>query len=160
MKKALFLHFLRSHLITYLITLSLEKEIIVLEKVWKKSWTLDPKIFTNPLVQGWCLNSDPSVSCSLACEQALLFGRAKRASQERVSESRSREGQRKGTFLSLHQTTAAFASPLAFLSRSSRASTFHDIPLHVLYKVKYNLGGEQTDHRNVCNYDVAVISCF
>ena len=37
MKKALFLHFLRSHLITYLITLSLEKEIIVLEKVWKKS---------------------------------------------------------------------------------------------------------------------------
>ena len=33
MEKALFLHFL----ITYLITLSLEKEIIVLEKVWKKS---------------------------------------------------------------------------------------------------------------------------
>ena len=44
MEKALFLHFL----ITYLITLSLEKEIIVLEKVWKKSWISDPKICTNP----------------------------------------------------------------------------------------------------------------
>ena len=30
----------------------------------------------------------------IACEQALLFGRAKRVSQERVSERRSREGQR------------------------------------------------------------------
>ena len=38
LKEALFLHFQRSLLITYLITLSLEKEIIVLErKVWKKS---------------------------------------------------------------------------------------------------------------------------
>ena len=37
-------------LITYLITLSLEKEIIVLEKVWKKSWILDPKICTNPVI--------------------------------------------------------------------------------------------------------------
>ena len=35
--------FLRSLLISYLITLSLEKYIIVLEKVWKKSWILDQK---------------------------------------------------------------------------------------------------------------------
>ena len=34
-----------SLLITYLITLSLEKEIIVLENVWKKS--LDPRICTS-----------------------------------------------------------------------------------------------------------------
>ena len=32
----------------------------------------------------------------VACEQALLFGRVKRVSQERTSERRSREGQRKG----------------------------------------------------------------
>ena len=32
----------------------------------------------------------------LACEQALLFRQAKRVSQERTSERRSREGQRKG----------------------------------------------------------------
>ena len=38
-----------------LITLSLEKEIIVLEKVWKKSWILDPKIRTNPE----CSSNDP-----------------------------------------------------------------------------------------------------
>ena len=38
-----------------LITLSLEKEIIVLEKVWKKSWILDPKICTNPE----CSSNDP-----------------------------------------------------------------------------------------------------
>ena len=38
MEKALLLRFfLRSLLISYLITLSLEKYIIVLEKVWKKS---------------------------------------------------------------------------------------------------------------------------
>ena len=39
MKKALFLHLLRSLLITYLITLSLEKEILNCfeKKVWKKS---------------------------------------------------------------------------------------------------------------------------
>ena len=35
MGKALFVHLFRSLLITYFITLSLEKEIIVLEKVWK-----------------------------------------------------------------------------------------------------------------------------
>jgi len=29
-------------------TLSLEKEIIVLEKVWEKSWVWNPKICTNP----------------------------------------------------------------------------------------------------------------
>ena len=33
---------------------------------------------------------------SLACEQALLFGRAKRAARERASERRSREGPAKG----------------------------------------------------------------
>ena len=44
MEKALLLRFfLRSLLISYLITLSLEKYIIVLEKVWKKSWILDQK---------------------------------------------------------------------------------------------------------------------
>ena len=44
MKKGLFLFFFsRSLQITYLITLSLEKEIIVLEKVWKKSGILDEK---------------------------------------------------------------------------------------------------------------------
>ena len=32
----------------------------------------------------------------LACEQALLFRQAKRVSQERTSERRSHEGQRKG----------------------------------------------------------------
>ena len=36
-EKSLFLRFLRSVLITYLITLSLEKEIIVLEKKSRKS---------------------------------------------------------------------------------------------------------------------------
>ena len=44
MEKALFLRFLRSLLITYLITLSLEEEIIVLEKVWN----FGSKICTNP----------------------------------------------------------------------------------------------------------------
>ena len=41
---------LTSLLITYkyLITVSLENETIVLEKVWEKSWILDPKICTNP----------------------------------------------------------------------------------------------------------------
>ena len=50
MKKALLLHFLRSLLIAYkyLITVSLENETIVLEKVWKKSWFFYPKICTNP----------------------------------------------------------------------------------------------------------------
>jgi len=33
---------------------------------------------------------------SLACEQALLFGRVKRVSRQHASERRSREGQRKG----------------------------------------------------------------
>ena len=41
--------FLRSLMITYLITLSLEKEIIVLEKAWKKSLILDREICTNPV---------------------------------------------------------------------------------------------------------------
>ena len=41
--------FLRSLMITYLITLSLEKEIIVLEEVWKKSLILDREICTNPV---------------------------------------------------------------------------------------------------------------
>ena len=33
---------------------------------------------------------------NIACEQALLFGQAKRFSRERASERRSREGQRIG----------------------------------------------------------------
>ena len=32
----------------------------------------------------------------IACEQALLFGRAKQAARERASERKSREGPRKG----------------------------------------------------------------
>ena len=40
--------FLLSLLITYFITLILEKRKIVLEKVWKKCWILDPKIGVNP----------------------------------------------------------------------------------------------------------------
>ena len=41
---------LTSLLITYkyLITVSLENETVVLEKVWEKSWILDPKVCTNP----------------------------------------------------------------------------------------------------------------
>ena len=35
-------------------------------------------------------------SVPLACEQALLFGRAKRVSRERASGRRSRQGQKKG----------------------------------------------------------------
>ena len=50
LKKAWFLRFSRSlSVITYLLTLSLEKWSIVLEKVWKKSWILDPKICRNPV---------------------------------------------------------------------------------------------------------------
>ena len=49
------------------------------------------------------------LTLSLACKQALLFVRAKRAKRERASEWRSCEGPR-------------------LLSRASRASTFHDIP--------------------------------
>ena len=49
-KKLLFLHFKVSIDWTYLRTTCLEKEIIVWEKVWKKSWILDPKICANP---GW-----------------------------------------------------------------------------------------------------------
>ena len=50
LKKALFLPFLRSILNAYLITLSLEKEIIALEeKIRKKPGIFDPKIFTNPV---------------------------------------------------------------------------------------------------------------
>ena len=48
-KKALFLRFLRSLWITFLITLSLEKEVIVLDKSLEKSGILDPKICTNPV---------------------------------------------------------------------------------------------------------------
>ena len=46
--KALFLLFLRSLLLTCWIISSLEKEIIVLEKVWKKSGILDPKFCAIP----------------------------------------------------------------------------------------------------------------
>ena len=49
---------------------------------------------------------------SIACEQALLFGRAKRAAREREGERRSREG----------------PAQSRLLSRASRACTFHDIP--------------------------------
>ena len=48
-----------------------EKEFVVLCSVLLKTW-------------------------KLACERALLFGRAKRAARERASERRSREGPAKG----------------------------------------------------------------
>ena len=41
---------------------------------------------------------DKNGTSSLACEQALLFGRVKRVSLKRVSERRSHEGQRKAPF--------------------------------------------------------------
>ena len=47
-EKALFLLFLRSLLITYLITLSLEKEIIVLWKSLEKVLNFGSKIWLNP----------------------------------------------------------------------------------------------------------------
>ena len=42
-------HFWRSLLIAYLITLRPEK-LLVWKKVWKKSWSLDPKICANPVL--------------------------------------------------------------------------------------------------------------
>ena len=47
----------------------------------------------------------------VACEQALLFGRAKRVSRERASERRSREGQRKGEL-------ATISHKISFVLRS------------------------------------------
>ena len=47
---------------------------------------------------------------SLACKQALLFGRAKRVSRERASERRSREGQRLRRSLARSRETR-FARP-------------------------------------------------
>ena len=52
-----------------------------------------------------------SIYVKLACEQALLFGRAKRAARPR------------GAGLSLPQPPQS-----RLLSRASRACTFHDIP--------------------------------
>ena len=54
--KKKFPHFLSYLLIAYLITVSLEKEITVLEKVSKKSWILDPRIGTNSVIiyYGYC----------------------------------------------------------------------------------------------------------
>ena len=40
--------------------------------------------------------ADCSLHTCIACEQALLFGRAKRAARERGSERRSHEGPAKG----------------------------------------------------------------
>ena len=40
---------------------------------------------------------------TLACKQALLFGRAKRVSRERESERRSRKGQRNGELATISQ---------------------------------------------------------
>ena len=51
-KKALLLRFLKSLLITYLITLSLEKEIIVLEKSPEKFLIFLPKKFVRTLALG------------------------------------------------------------------------------------------------------------
>jgi len=49
MKKDLFRHFLRSLLImTYLITLSLEKGVIILEKSLEKVWNFGSKNCINP----------------------------------------------------------------------------------------------------------------
>ena len=48
MKKSLFLHFLRSLLITYLITLGLEKEIVVLEASMEKVLNFGSKDLYKP----------------------------------------------------------------------------------------------------------------
>ena len=53
--------FLSSLLITYFITLCLEKVIIVLEKVWRKSWILDQLS-----VRSLCLCSRKRKPCILA----------------------------------------------------------------------------------------------
>ena len=63
-------------------------------------------------------------AATLASEQALIFGREKRAAQERVSERRGREG----------------PLPLSgLLSPASRSSTFHDIPQmkHLLRRLHF-----------------------
>ena len=53
-KKALFLCFLRSRLITYLITLSLEKKILVLEKSLEKALNFGCKNLNEPChEQNW-----------------------------------------------------------------------------------------------------------
>ena len=60
--------------------------------------------------QGHILGKVSETWLELAFEQALLFGRAKQGARERASERQSRP-------------------PLSrFLSRASRATTFHDIP--------------------------------
>ena len=63
-----------------------------------------------------CLDGFLSIKRNLACEQALLFGPAKRAARERASERRSRDG------------PTPRPSQSRLLSRASRACTFHDIP--------------------------------
>ena len=49
-----------------------------------------------------------SSSQSVACEQALLFGRVKRVSRERASERQSREGQRKGELAAVQPSLTNF----------------------------------------------------
>ena len=60
----------------------------------------------------------------LACEQALLFGRAKRVSRERASERRSREGQRKGELVTISHKISfvlrSFLGPSLARSREAR----------------------------------------
>ena len=51
MKKSLFLRFLRSLLITYLVTLSLKKEIIVLEKRLQKVLNFGSRNLYEPFAQ-------------------------------------------------------------------------------------------------------------
>ena len=62
MKKALFLRFFSY---TYLITVSLENEIIVLEKVWEKSWILDLNICTSPVFSTGMYSSWPHPNIQL-----------------------------------------------------------------------------------------------
>ena len=69
-RKKLCSYVLRSLLITCLITVSLEKEVIVWKKFWKKSWILDPKICVNPVTSSsrdiffrWFFFSTISPSC-------------------------------------------------------------------------------------------------
>ena len=70
---------------------------------------------------------------TVACEQALLFGRVKRVSRERASERRSREGQigklvrrLKGPYLSLEKEKENFCAVLTnSIEREREIRKFH-----------------------------------
>ena len=68
--------------------------LIIQRALKKKLSSPIPAIFEGGRGRG----GDKNGTSSLAWKQALLFGRVKRVSQKRVSELRSREGQRKAPF--------------------------------------------------------------